>query len=170
MNYNLASLLALFKSFLNPVTQGNNRLILYAEALKCLGKDASPNDVVPDEVGCAESVSDIIIDAFGIHAGIAFSVSTYLLYQELSASKGFTRVDVPLEGDIIISPTGFGNGTLPNGHVGIVGQINNTILDSSLIMSNTSATGLFTQNYTIGTWKARYQQIGGYPVVFFRKI
>jgi len=163
-------LLSKFASIINPVTQGNNRLILYAEALKCIGTDASPNDVAPDEVGCAETVSDILIYAFGTKVGISFTLSTNTLYKELLASKAFIQVDQPLEGDIIISPTGYGNGNLSNGHTGIVGQIDNTNRDNSIIMSNDSATGKFLENYTLGKWKARYKALGGYPVAFFRKI
>lgn len=166
----LKELLAKFSSIINPVTQGNNRLVLYDEALKCIGTDASPNDVAPDEVGCAETVSDLLIGAFGYNVGIAFTVSTNTLYKELLASRSFIQVDRPLEGDIIISPTGYGNGGLSNGHVGIMDTIDNTNFDNSLIMSNDSATGKFLQNYTLGRWKARYQQIGKYPVAFFRKL
>lgn len=166
----LAQILRLFSSILNPVTQGNNRLIIYAKALKSLGLDASPSDVAPDEVGCAETVCDIVIDALGQKAGISFTVSTNLLYKQLKASTKWTQVDQPLEGDIVISPSGYGNGNLSNGHTGIVGQIDNSSHDMSLIMSNSSATGTFEQNYTLGAWKARYAQLGGYPVAFFRKI
>jgi hypothetical protein len=37
-------------------------------------------------------------------------------------------------------------------------------------MSNSSATGLWTNNYTITSWVARYRDKGGYPIYFFRKI
>lgn len=166
----LAKLLSLFKSIFNPITQGNNRLLIYATALSYLGKDASPNDVAPDEYGCAETVYDILQDALGRNVGISFTVSTNALYNELRTSKAYVQTDQPLEGDIWISPTGLGNGNLPNGHVAIVGQVDNTTLGNTLLMSNNSATGNFLQNYTIQTWEDRYVTLGGYPCFIFRKI
>lgn len=139
----------------------SNRNLLYYTALGCLGIDASPNDVAPDEYGCAETVCDIIERAFP--ATLMFTVSTYSLYNELLTNKAFTRVDAPMEGDIVISPTGYGNGGLSNGHVGILGK-------NGMIMSNSSNTGQFTENYDIPKWKKRYCDIGGYPMIFFRKI
>ena len=85
------------------------------------------------------------------------------MYKSLNASSLFIKIDRPEEGDIIISPTGFGNGNLPNGHVGIVSK-------DGMVMSNDSATGVFTENYTMDTWKARYRDIGGYPVYYFRRV
>lgn len=166
----MRTLLAFFKSFMNPVTQGNNRLTIYACTLTWLGKDASPNDVAPDEFGCAETAYDILRDALGSNVGIPFTVSTNALYRELHDSKAYVQVDQPLEGDVWISPTGYGNGNLSNGHVGIVGQVDNNDRGNTLIMSNDSNTGLFKQNYTIKTWKDRYVTLGGYPCYIFRKI
>lgn len=151
---------------LGPLTRARlnvltNREVLLICAQQHLGSDASPNDVAPDEYACAETVNDIHQYAFGFQIG--GTVSTALLYSALNVSKYFTRVDNPLPGDIIISPTGYGNGVLPNGHVGIVGPGNT-------IMSNTSANGKFLSNYTLSTWSVRYKQTGGYPVIFFRRV
>lgn len=166
----LKQLLSLFKSWINPVTQGNNRLTIYACALTFLGKDASPNDVAPDEVGCAETAYDILLAALGKNVGISFTVSTNTLYNELRASKGYIKTDQPLEGDIWISPTGYGSGALPNGHVAIVGRVDNSNPENTQLMSNSSATGTFEQNYTVKTWKERYVTLGGYPCFIFRKL
>lgn len=162
MYKSLRQLIALFKSPVSPVTQGNSRLILFATAVKALGTDASPHDVAPDEYGCAETVWDVL-DSTGLPNDIPFTVSTNQLYKGLLASKYFIKVDQPLEGDILISPTGYGNGNLSNGHVGIIGQL-------PAIMSNSSATGKFEENYTLDTWKARYVDIGGYPMAYFRRV
>lgn len=138
-----------------------NRVKLYLAALLELGKDASPLDEAPDEVGCADSVSKILLKTFpGVIKG---SLSTAELFNQLNSSKEFTKVSQFRFGDIIISPTGSGTGGLSNGHVGIVGE-------DETIMSNSSATGLWTSNYTIATWVARYRKLGGYPIYFFRKI
>lgn len=142
----------------------NNRLILLATAKGCLGIDASPNDVAPDEYGCAETVNAIHKKAFGFEIG--GGVSTNLLYKALKTSQYFTQVDVPMPGDIIISPTGYGNGSIPNGHVGIFN-------DDGKIMSNSSLSptlGLFEENFTSDSWKARFVTLGGYPEYFFRRI
>ena len=136
-----------------------NREILYWTAIGILGVDASPADVADDDVGCAESVNAICRKALGIEVG--GDLSTTRMYQALRESSRFVRVETPLKGDIIISPTGFGNGNLSNGHVGIMG-------DEGRVMSNTSATGLWTQNYTLESWRERYGKLGGYPVLFYR--
>jgi hypothetical protein len=138
-----------------------NRVKLYLAALSFLGKDASPLDEAPDELGCADSVSKIILKTFpGVIKG---SVSTKELFNQLNTSKEFARVSQFKFGDIIISPTGTGTGGLSNGHVGIVGE-------DETVMSNTSANGLWTSNYTITSWVARYRKLGGFPIVFFRKL
>lgn len=138
-----------------------NRVKLYLSALQSLGVDASPLDEAHDEYGCADSVSQIVNKTFP--NAIKGSVSTAELYKQLSTSKDFTKVSQFKFGDIIISPTGMGTGGLANGHVGICGE-------DETIMSNSSATGLWTSNYTITSWVARYRKLGGFPIIFFRKI
>ena len=87
-------------------------------------------------------------------------LGTATLFQYLIKSPEFQQVMVPESGDIIISPTGMGNGSM-QGHVGIVGK-------NGTIMSNSSATGKFMSNYTIDTWTKRYHDKGGIPVYYFR--
>ncbi len=161
----LKQLIQLFANAVSPVTQGNNRLILFATAVKALGTDASPNDIAPDEYGCAETVYDILAMAFPLNVGFPFTVSTNILYKDLLASRLYTKVEdgQELEGDIIIYPTGYGSGKLSNGHVFIRGELNK-------YMSNSSLTGKFEENYTKETAKARYEDLGGYPKYIFRRI
>lgn len=137
-----------------------NRDLFWQTAVSCLGTDASPNDVAPDEYGCADTVNCIHEKAFGYQIG--GSVSTHKLFQALENSDDWSRVDTPSYGDIIISPTGYGNAKIPNGHVGIIDK-------DGKIMSNSSATGNFERNYTMEAWRNRYQVQGGYPVIFFRR-
>lgn len=139
----------------------NSRTKIFNKAKQLLGTDASPNDLAPDELGCAETVNAIIEQALGYPAG--GTLSTNLMYKALLKHTKFIKVDQALPGDIIISPTGYGNGGLSNGHVGIFGE-------NEGIMSNSSATGRFEANYTLKTWVARYRGKGGYPIVFFRAI
>lgn len=129
-----------------------------------LGIDASPKDLAPDELGCAETVTTILHTLF---PDVPVLIGTAQLYDFLKDSPNFALVGTPMAGDIIISPTGFGgfNG-IKNGHTGFIG-------DHDTIMSNTSLppnTGKFTQNYTYQTWVARYKTLGGYPVFVYRRI
>ncbi len=138
-----------------------NRVKLYEVALSFLGTDASPLDEADDEVGCADSVSKVVLKAFP--GCIPGSLSTAEIFKQLSTSKAFSKVSQYRFGDIIISPTGMGSGGLKNGHVGIVGE-------GDEIMSNASVNGLWSQNYTVTTWVNRYRKLGGFPIYFFRKL
>lgn len=140
-----------------------NRVKLYATALAYLDTDASPNDLAPDELGCADTVSAIIHSAFG--AIIKYSVSTAELKNILDKSPHFKRVTTFKFGDIILSPTSPGRqpGKLTNGHVGIVGE-------DEEVMSNDSRTGMFKNNYTVTSWVKRYRELGKYSIYFYRKI
>lgn len=131
---------------------------LYNFAKSCLGKDMAP---VQNEFGCAEAVNNVVFQALGYPAG--GDVSTYRMYRELFNSTKFKKVSDPLLGDIILSPTGYGSGKIPNGHVGIVS-------DGIKIMSNNSSTFLWEENYTFKSWEDRYVKVGGYPVYYFRAI
>lgn len=158
----LTRMIGLLKAYIaNPDPSARGRL--YITAVSYLGTDASPNDIAPDELGCAETINAIHKKCFGFEIG--GDVSTYRMYPVLLKSRFFIKVDSPLEGDIIISPTGYKlqYSTLRNGHAGIMGK-------EGIIMSNDSFTGLFSENYTLETWKARYVIAGGYPMVFFRRI
>ena len=139
------------------------RMHLYNTACSFIGMDASPNDVAPDEYGCAESVSDIFRRAFDEELG--GDVSTYRMWRAIKDDPRFTRVDDPEQGDIIISPTGYRarKTDVSNGHVGIMSS-------PSKIMSNSSATGTWEENYTLSRWRAYYEKRGGYPVYFVRII
>lgn len=78
-------------------------------------------------------------------------------------SPKFARTDTPTRGCILVYPTGTGNGALKNGHIFVVGEKN-------LLMSNSSLTGLFTQNFTKETAKTRYTDIGGFKPYYFKLI
>lgn len=140
-----------------------NRLLIYRVALNSIGADISPNDFAPDEYGCADSVSGILQQALGGEKGIQWTISTTILYRELSTSRAYMFVQMPLPGDIIISPTGYGDGRLANGHVGVCGA-------GDTIMSNSSNTGRWETNFTQKSWRDRYVVSGGYPIYYFRKL
>lgn len=131
---------------------------LLAAAKVALGTDASPDDNVPDELGCAETVSTLI----GQVVDFPVLTGTWTLWDRLRSDERFKEVTSPEPGDIVISPTGTGNGTIA-GHVGIVAEYGR-------IMSNDSADGTFDQNYDLETWRQRYAVKGGFPVYYYRLI
>ena len=128
---------------------------VYATLLK--GTDLSYK--VKNDVACAESVSRILYELRIIHYIIT---GTWTLYDLLEKSPRFVRVTTPQAGDIVVSPSGMGNGTML-GHTGIVDKNNR-------ILSNDSGSGKFLSNYTILTWNARYKVKGGFPVYYYRII
>lgn len=133
---------------------------LYETARKCLGKDMGDSGY-GNVVDCAVTVNNIVFNAFGDYAG--GDISTYRMYHAIKNHAKFVQVFKPRRGDIILSPSGLGNGTISNGHVGIMG-------DGGTIMSNSSGTGLFEENYTLATWTHYYNVRGGFPITYWRRI
>ena len=140
-----------------------NRVKLYLSALQHIGVDASPLDQAPDEYGCADSFSKVLLKTFP--NVIKGSLSTTQLFEQLSLSKDFVRVTAFKFGDVIISPTGYAKkpGKVTVGHVGIVGE-------DQIIMSNNSSNGLWDTHHTISSWVKRYREGGNFPIYFFRKL
>lgn len=125
--------------------------------MEALGTDVTPDDLVPDRVACAITASTLIHKVDSTFPKVS---GTWTMYDILEHRTDYARVTDLLPETIVISPTGLGNpGT--NGHVGIA-------LEHGLIASNDSATGQFTANYTLDSWKARYGAMG-YPVLMYRK-
>lgn len=165
-------LLLLSQAITNLRMNDENRIRLYEVARKFVDekRDASPNDIAPDELGCAESVNEIIKAAFGEYLYKGNRLSTYWLFRELRNSAGWKEVYIPSPGCIVISPTAYGSrknpdGSLviPNGHTGVV------MLDGK-IASNDSRDGIFRENYTLDSWADRYVRRGGYPMKYFRPL
>jgi hypothetical protein len=127
------------------------QVITLARLLK--GQDLSY--LVKNMVGCSESVTRILV-TLGIMPNII--TGTYTFFDYLNASPRFLRVSVPQAGDIILSPSGTGNGTI-QGHTGIMDSNNR-------ILSNDSNSGKFSSNYTIFTWNERYKMKGKLPVYY----
>lgn len=138
-----------------------NQKKFYDTALSYLGRDVTPDDAVSDRFACAITINALHKKAFGFSIG--GGASTYLLYRALLNSEYFEKIDQPEVGCVVISPSGYGNGRLSNGHAGIV-------CEDEYIMSNNSSNGLLNKNYTIESWRTRYVEIGGYPVCYFRRI
>lgn len=128
-----------------------------------LGKDASPQDAAPDELGCADTVTTLMRK---VYPSVPHMVSTVELSKWLSDPKnGYARVNDPEPEDIIVSPT---SGTKV-GHTGI-------FLDDDVIASNDSGLyhrpnqGKFFKNYSMTTWTRRFRDRLGLPVYVFRRI
>jgi len=130
---------------------------IHTLAVLLKGQDLSY--IVPSVVGCAESVTRILV-TLGIIPRII--TGTYTLYEFLNTSPRFVKVTTPQAGDIILSPTGLGNGKI-QGHTGIIDSNNR-------VLSNDSMSGRWSSNYTLLTWNARYKVLGGLPVYYYRII
>lgn len=145
---------------INQQTETSKKVYLWAK--QCLGESLVP--VGDDrEYGCAISVTVLLKEKMGLN--IKETLSTLELLHMLEKSTIFKEISDPLPGDIIISATG--TSTLPNtpikhGHTGVVAKYG--------ILSNNSYTGLWSEFYTLESWKKRYEIQGGYPTRFFRAL
>lgn len=149
--------LANIMSKMPPETEAGKKL--YEVAKSCLGKDMAPTQNI---YGCAEALNTVVRKAFGWSVG--GGASTYWLNDALSRNPKFYRLtdnSKAKPGDIIISPSGWGNGKLSNGHVGIVGE-------NGKILSNNSESYLWDDHLTIDWWNKYYKDYGGFPVHIFR--
>ena len=135
------------------------RDLLYGQARLFLGRDASPLDLVNDDLGCAESVSCIIakVTQFPIITGTS-SLNAYLARDP----RFQNRNDDFAPGTVIVSPTGSGQAKI-RGHVGIFGE-------NETIMSASSIDGLWKQNFTLQTWRRYYEEAGGLETFYYTLI
>lgn len=126
---------------------------LFEAAVNALGSHLTLDPSVPEELGCAEAVSALLMQ-IGIsdlpEHGIAGTAELYLYLKD---SPNFEFVDSAQYGAIILSPTGSGSHKIPHGHVGV-------ILKKG-IASNNSTTGLWGENFSITGWLSHYAQVGG---------
>lgn len=153
-------------TFINFNRMTNNE-ILYGAAIAHLGQDASPNDLAPDELGCAESFNDIYRKAFGKPLYEGNQLSTYFLYKALKESPTFKRTDIPKRGTTIISPTGFSKlGPKVAGHVGICGN-NGTIMSNNSFADSGGIKGVWDENYTLSSWYRYFLIRKQLPVFYF---
>ncbi len=138
-------------------TQTEKSKKLYEVTKAHVGQDLSPTQ---DKFGCAETVYTLLRLAFG---DTWKTLSTKHSFEHMVESPYYAKVLSPLAGDIIVSPTGYGNGNISNGHMGIV-------LESGLIASNNSENSRLEINYNLASWKQRYGVVGGFPITYFRRL
>lgn len=128
-----------------------------------IGTDFTPDYPTPDSVSCALAVTTLLNQ---IDSGIPIMAWTPDFDKFMANSPKFRRVKEPVgdikPGSIVISPTGFGNGTIV-GHTGIY-------LDKNRIMSNSSTTGLWETNFTRASWRKRYGEKGGLPIRIYELV
>lgn len=139
---------------------------IYNQAKSCLGKHITLNHNVPNDVGCAEAVSFVLKNAGIANIPSTGFAGTATLYQWLLSNPNFVKKNYPIQGAIIISPTGYGNGSV-EGHVGVVGGFLIQFPYDYGVLSNNSDTGLFQEKWSVDAWQQNYGTAGGLPVAFF---
>lgn len=146
--YPIPGWLRVYLRTMSPARQ----VVTYARLMK--GRDLSKQ--VRNEVGCAESVTRILVTLFPY---CRIMTGTATLFQYLNSSKHFVRSPIPCDGAVIIAATGTGNGSVKNGHVGVV--------DGKNVWNNNSVTGQWGSWYSIGAFKNRFETYGGMKVYYF---
>ena len=126
---------------------------LLARAQADVGVLSTSDDAGTDhgQLGCADAVTRILHDELGF--ALPKTLSTDELYDELVAG-GWKKADLRTPGAVIVSPS---CGSM-HGHTGIVGE-------NGAIYSNSSATGRWTQNWTVDGWVNYYARCGSYAFV-----
>lgn len=146
-----------------------NEQKIYNVAKEYLETHCTLNNAIPAEEGCAEAVS-FLLEKAGVaglpNKGIS---GTATLYEWLTQNKAFERVYAPEPGAVIVSPTGYGNGSI-SGHTGIVGVLGKMYPGDYGIVSNDSQTGLLLELWDLSRWMKYYGTQGGMPVAFFRAL
>lgn len=110
-------------------------------------------------LACLWAVRHLVRDSLGFW--ITRHDGTARFYPQLVNCFGGDRPesDIP-PGGIVISPT---SGSRV-GHIGLLGTGQG---DDRLIYSNSSRAAMWKQNYTIRTWRERYDGVKNLPVYFF---
>lgn len=125
-----------------------------------IGIDASPSDLAPDELGCAETTTTLLKK---VYPETPIITGTWTLYDYLKNPKnGWELTTVPQPGCVVISPTGMSPKKGAIGHAGIV-------LNDGVIASNDSKTGKFLKNFTTLTWIAYFQRKLLFPIYYFKR-
>ena len=137
----------------------SNREKLLDLAYSVLNTDPTPKDEQPDEFACVHSLTTILRMQL---TDFPIMVYTPILLGYLKEDKRFKASNEFKAGSIIISPTNTGNGSIV-GHTGIIGR-------NGEILSNSSATGLWSNKYTIPSWIERYSRQGRLSLYIFELI
>lgn len=137
-----------------PIKPMTNKDKFIQVCLDALDKDITPQDLIKDEVACAESISTLLKKVFPDFPIVA---STKDLDLKLFMDKRFERVLEGKKGDIIISPRT--NTTF--GHVGVW-------ITEDRVASNDSKTGKFMGNYSWESWVKTFKEGRGLKIFIYR--
>lgn len=131
--------------------------VFIKEVENSLGTDVSPQNKAPQELSCAEGVSELIRKVFP-----DFPVLTWTpdLFNQLKKDRRFKATLDPKGGCVIVSPT---KSTTQRGHAGVF------ITDTD-IASNDSRTGTFNKNYTWSSWISTFKSTRGLNIYLFEMV
>lgn len=132
---------------------------LYDFALTFYDTDPTPKDEQPDEYACVQSLTTILSKHLQ-----DFPIMTYTpkFLEYIKTDKRFKATTEFKKGNIIISPTESGNGTVV-GHTGIIGE-------GGKILSNSSATGKWFDKFDQVSWITRYSKSGQLNLYLFELV
>lgn len=139
-----------------PKPPRTNRDKLLELAIFHYDTDPTPKDEHPDEFACVHSLTTILKKLLPDFKVISYTPDLLKVLQKDTRFKPTTEFK---EGNIIISPTLSGNGTVI-GHTGIIGR-------DGKIYSNASSTGLWYDKYDLISWIDRYSRKGGLSLYIF---
>lgn len=131
--------------------------LVHAEALFSIGKDASPRNLAPQELSCAEGVSNLIHLVDPTFPGNV--ISTIELTRLLDLHDNYQQTRIPKPGCVIVSPR---KGTTP-GHAGI-------FTHGQRIISNDSKLGKMQNNYSLTSWAKEMRDRRGLKIYFWEPI
>ena len=133
-----------------------------------LGTDASPKDEAPDELGCVNTLTELMRKVYPNTPSLLGTpkLKEYLFDGgEWYLVNNVMEPDTPKAGDIYLSVTGEGlRGTV--GHCGVYME-DNTIASNNSFGRNK---GKFTKNHTPSTWDKRYTVGQKMKLYIFRKL
>ena len=132
---------------------------LYDFSMKFFNTDPTPKDEQPDEYACVHSLTTILNKFLGNYPIMSY---THLFLEAVKKDKRFKPVTEFKKGVIVISPTLSGNGTVI-GHTGICGE-------DGKILSNSSATGLWSDKFDQVSWVERYSRTGKLSLHLFELV
>ena len=137
-----------------PMETNQEKLI--KEATKARGTDVSPKNLAPQELSCAEGVSELLRR---VYPDFKIQISTAELFKQLKLDKRFKATLTPSAGCVIISP----RTSDTYGHTGI-------FLTNDKIASNDSRKGVWEQNYTWDSWIREFRDKRGLRIYLFELI
>ena len=136
--------------------QLSNKEKLLALAKQSFETDISPQNKAPQELSCAEGVSELLNAIVG---KFPIQISTAELKKQMDNDNRFWRVINPKMGQIIVSP----RTNTTAGHAGI-------FISDTQIASNDSRDGKFRVNYTWDSWVKEFKTRRGLRIFLYEMV